>query len=194
LADIVNREILGSATNPSQWQVPVNEKAKKDMDDTGPIGIGDLRLQGPKAYKFMNNINLVILKYIPEEKQALTLSIVQHYITAEDILGQHHEYSDEDIEQFQTEVDHFMRGWVDLYRLVGLSNYIHMFTSGHFMWFMEEYRNLRKLRQQGLESMNDLVTSFFFQRTQRGGFTATNNHKSKLLPMSRWLQRRLLWM
>jgi hypothetical protein len=77
-------------------------------------------------------------------------------------LSQHHDYSDEDIEQFQTEADHFMWGWVDLYALAGLSNYIHMFTSGYFMWFMEEYQNLYQLNQQGLDSMNALVTSFFF--------------------------------
>jgi hypothetical protein len=85
--------------------------------------------------------------------------------------------------------DHFMRGWVDLNGFAGLSNYIHIFTSGHFMWFMEEYWNLHQLSQQGFESMNDLVTSFFFQRTQRGSFTARHNPKSKLLPIAHWLQQ-----
>jgi hypothetical protein len=82
LANIVNHEIIGSVTNPSQWQVPVSDKAKKDVDDTGRIKIGDLRLQGPQVWKFMKKINLVILKGIPKEKQALTLSTVWHYITA----------------------------------------------------------------------------------------------------------------
>jgi hypothetical protein len=81
LADIVNHEILGCASNPSQWQVPASDKAKKDVDDTGRIKIGDLSLQGPQVWKFMKKINLVILKYIPEEKQVLTLSTVHHYIT-----------------------------------------------------------------------------------------------------------------
>jgi hypothetical protein len=59
---------------------------------------------------------------IPEDKQALTLSAVQHYTMAEYILCHHHNYSDDDIEQFQTEVDHFIREWVELYGLAGLSN------------------------------------------------------------------------
>jgi hypothetical protein len=189
LANIVNHEILGSATNPSQWQVPVSDKAKKDEDDTDRINIGDLRLQGPQLRKFMKKINLVILKCTPEEKQTLTLSTVRYYITAEDIPSQHHDYLDEDIEQFQTETDHFMRGWVDLYGLVGISIYIHMFISGHLMWFTEEYWNLHQLSQKGFESMNALVTSFFFPCIQRGGFTATNNPKSKLLSIACWLQR-----
>jgi hypothetical protein len=72
-----------------------------------------------------------------------------------------------------------------------------MFASGHFMWFMEEYRNLHQLyqlSQRGFESTNALVTSFFFRHTQWGGFTATNNPKSKLLPIARWLHRRFLWL
>ena len=148
LAYIVNHQILGTSRNPSQWQVPVSDKAKKDQDDTGRIKIGDLRLQGPQVRKFMKNINLVILKCIPEDKQPLTLSAVGHYIAAEDILSRHHEYSDADIERFQTEADFFMREWVDLYALEGLSNYTHMFTSGPLMWFMKEYRNLHQLSQQ----------------------------------------------
>jgi hypothetical protein len=164
------------------------------VDNTGRIKIGDLQLQGPQARNLMKKINLVIYKCISEEKQALTLSTVRHYITANDILSRHHYYSDEDIEQFQTEADHIMRGWVDLYVFAGLSNYIHMFTSGHFVWFMEDYWSLHQLSQKGFASMNALVTSFFFRGTQRGGFTAKNNPKSKLLPIARWLQRLLLWL
>jgi hypothetical protein len=68
LANIVNHEIIGSATNPSQWQVSVSDKAKKDVGDTGRTKIGDLRLQGPQVRNFMKKINLVILKFIPKEK------------------------------------------------------------------------------------------------------------------------------
>jgi hypothetical protein len=142
----------------------------------------------------MKKINLAIFKCITEEKQALTKYTVRHYITAKDILSQHHDYLDEDIEHLQTEADHFMQVWVVLYGLAGISNYIHMFTSGYLMCFMEEYRNLHQLSHQGFESMNALVTSFFFRRTQRGGFMATHNPKSKLLPIARWIQRRLLWL
>jgi hypothetical protein len=71
----------------------------------------------------MKKINLVILKCIPEDKQALTISAVHHYITAEDIMSRHHDYADDDIERFQTEVDHCMREWVDLYGLMSISKY-----------------------------------------------------------------------
>jgi hypothetical protein len=79
---------------------PRKRQGKKDADNTGRIKIGELRLQGPQVRKSMKKINLVILKCIPEEKQALTLSTVRNYIMAEEILSQHHDYLDEDIEQF----------------------------------------------------------------------------------------------
>jgi hypothetical protein len=41
--------------------------------------------------------------------------------------------------------------------------------------------------------MNALVMSFFF-KTQQGGFTSQTYPKSKLLPIERWLKRRLLWL
>jgi hypothetical protein len=53
---------------------------------------------------------------------------------------------------------------------------------------MEEYGIFHNLSQQGFESMNALITSVFFQRTQRGGFTSQTNPKFKLLPTARWLQ------
>jgi hypothetical protein len=141
----------------------------------------------------MKKINLVILKFIAEDKHALTLSAVQHYITEENILIQHHDNSDDTIEWFQTEADHFMGEWADLYRLAGISNFIHMFTSGHFMWFIE-YQHLHQLSQQGFESLNTLLNSFFFRQMQWGGFTAMHKTKSKMLLVSHWLQRRLLWL
>jgi hypothetical protein len=97
LADIVNTQFLVTTSNPSQWVVHVADKAKKDVDDTGRIKIGDLRLQGPQVRKFMKIIELVIRHCIPVERKILTLSAVQHYINAEDILSQHHDYADDNI-------------------------------------------------------------------------------------------------
>jgi hypothetical protein len=152
---------------------------EKNEDDTGRIKIGDLRLQGPHVRKFMAKIDLVIQLCIPEDHQELTLSAVQHDLTAEEILSQHHDYSENDIHQLQDEADLFMMEWVSLYGNSGITNYIHMFTSGHMKWYMEEYGNLHRLSQQGFKSMNALITSVFFWRTQSGGFTSQTNPKSK---------------
>jgi hypothetical protein len=122
LAGIVNKEILGSATNPSQWIIPVTDKRKLEPSELRRVKIGDLRLQGPQVRKFMGKIDVVINKCIPEEKQNQTLSAMKHYLKAEEILSQHHDYSVADIVMFQAEADQFMQEWVALY---GLAGYTH---------------------------------------------------------------------
>jgi hypothetical protein len=190
LVEIVNTEILGSANNPSQWIVPISDKRNSEPSESGRVKIGDLLLQGPQVRKLMGKIDVVIKKCIPEEKKNQTLFAVKHYFKAKEILSQHHDYSMADIVMFQAKVEQFMREWVALYGLEGISNYTHMFTSGHDKWFMEEYGNLHHFSQQGFESMNDLVTSFLKKRTQRGGFTSQTNP----MPIARWIQRRLIWL
>jgi hypothetical protein len=152
---------LGSATNPSQWIVPVTDNRKSEPSETGRVKIGDLRLQGPQVWKFMGKINVVIKKCIPEEMQNKKLSAFKNYLKAKEILSQHHDYSMADIVMFQAEADQFMREWVALYGLAGTSNYTHMFTSGNYKWFMEEYGNLHQVSQQGFESMNAFVMYLF---------------------------------
>jgi hypothetical protein len=139
---------LGSANNPSQWIVPITDKIKSELSESGRVKIGDLRLQGPQVWKFMGKIDVFIKKCIPVENQNQTLSVVKHYLKAEEILSQHHDYSMADIVMFQAEAEQFMRELVALYGLAGISNYTHMFTSGHYKWLMEEYGNLNQFSQQ----------------------------------------------
>jgi hypothetical protein len=89
----------------------------------------------------MAKIDLVIKWCIPEDRQELTLSAVKHHLAAEEILSQHHDYSENDIHKFQDEADLFMMEWVSLYDNAGIMNYLHTFTSGHMRWYMEEYGN-----------------------------------------------------
>jgi hypothetical protein len=56
---------------------------------------------------------------------------------------------------------------------------------------MYKWRNLYEHSQQGWEAFNALLKTFFFRRAGRGGGRGV---RSKLKPIARWLQRRLLWM
>jgi hypothetical protein len=120
----------------------------------------------------MVKIDLVIKLCILEDRQELTLPAVKHYFVSEEILSHHHKNSENVIRQFQDDADLFMMEWVFSYGNTGITHYIHMFASGHMRWYMEEYGNLHHLSQQGFESMNALITSFFSRRTQLGGFTS----------------------
>jgi hypothetical protein len=65
LAEIFNKDILGSTTNPSQWIVPITEKRKLEPSESRRVNIGDLHLQGTQFWKFMGKIDVVIKKCMP---------------------------------------------------------------------------------------------------------------------------------
>ena len=46
-------------------------------------------------------------------------------------LRQHAEFTDADIAEFQYDFDIFFQDWVELYGKNGLTNYIHLLSSGH---------------------------------------------------------------
>jgi hypothetical protein len=74
-------------------------------------------------------------------------------------------------------------------------NYIHLMSAGHMSDYMYEWRNLYKHSQQGWEALNNLIKSFWFRRTGRGGATGRGKgKKSKLTSVAKWLQRRMMWM
>jgi hypothetical protein len=57
---------------------------------------------------------------------------------------------------------------------------------------MTKYDCLHRFSQKGWEHLNATVTSFFFRRTQRGGFVSEIDDKTKLVPIARWCQRRIM--
>ena len=71
-----------------------------------------------------------------------------------------------------------------------------MIGCGHFLGYMRKYGNLNKYSQKGWEALNALITFFFFCCTKKGGKNSGGTFtelKSKLVPIGRLVQRRLLW-
>ena len=106
------------------------------------------------------------------------------------------DFTDKDIKgYYQYNIDKFYQDWVRLHGLAGVTNYIHMLSSGHFSDYLFKWRNLYAHSQQGWEHLNNLVKTFHYRRTGRGGATNRGQgKKSKVLPIGRWLQRRMIWM
>ncbi len=91
--------------------------------------------------------------------------------------------------------DNFFKGWIELHGPDGVTNYIHMLGAGHFKYFLLKHRNLYKFSQQGWESLNSLIKQFYFRRTQQGGFCGVRDQEnSRILPIVKWMQRKLWWL
>jgi hypothetical protein len=63
-----------------------------------------------------------------------------------------------------------------------VTNYLHM------------RKNVYRFSQQGWEAMNSLIMTFFFRRTSHGGGVKGVSKKSRLTPIARWLQWRLIFL
>jgi hypothetical protein len=100
-------------------------------------------------------------------------------------------FSDPEILDFQRVTDDWFQMWMDLEGWEGCTNYTHMLGSGHVADLLFHHRNLFVFSNQGWEALNSLIKQVYFRRTARGGGRLSS---SRLLPIARWLQRRLVFM
>jgi len=100
-------------------------------------------------------------------------------------------FSDDNVDNFQCDVDLFFHEWLKLVGMKGLTNYIFMLGSGHVSFYLHKWRNLYKYSQQGWETLNSMLNSFFFSHTQHGGYKSGGGPTSKVDPITLWLQRLL---
>jgi hypothetical protein len=94
----------------------------------------------------------------------------------------------------QKNLDIFFQNWISLWGRAGITNYIHLMGAGHMADYLLTAKNLYRHSQQGWENLNHLLKTFFFRRTARGGAgNQGKGQKDRLLPIARWMQRRLLF-
>ena len=185
---IVNCEIVGSASNPSQWDCPRDERKRE---------VGTITLDNVRTRKIIDDIETLVYACIPPdgEERAGWLKCIPPYREAIIILRQKTDYTESDIEMFQKKIDHFFHAWVDINGKEGVTNYVHMLASGHIAEYMRYWKNLYRNSQQGWEAFNSQFKTYFFRRTGRGGAgNKGTGDKSRLIPIARWLQRRMVWM
>ena len=120
---------------------------------------------------------------------------IELYLKVIEILHQKEDFTDEEIDQYQLLADEFYKLWIDLHGDSGITNYFYMIGSGHLKYYLMKWRNLYRYSQQGWESMNSLIKTYYFRRTQRGGFAGDKENRctSKVVPIAKWIQRCLIW-
>jgi hypothetical protein len=85
------------------------------------------------------------------ELRGVWQKLLQDYRDALLILRRPQEYTDHDIETFQSTIDDFFTAYVETSGASkeGITNYIHMLGSSHVSYYMKHHRNLYKFSQQG---------------------------------------------
>jgi hypothetical protein len=184
---IVNTTILGSKDDPCQWTCPFDIKKK----ELGPITMDNVRTR-----RVVNELHTLVAFCVTDQDRAsLWLTALNNYRRSMELLRKRDDFTNVDIADYQSHADKFFQAWVRLWQKEGITNYIHMIGSGHIADYLYKWKNLYRYSQQGWEAMNSLVKTFFFRRTSHGGgVKGDDSKKSRLIPIARWLQRRLIFL
>jgi hypothetical protein len=187
LHQLVNHRILGDDEGPSMFKCPY-DPAKKI--------ITEITMDNTKTRKMLSKIELLIdLCCAGDATINRWKRACQYYNESMVLLRSRNDFTDQDIGNYQRTADHFVQVWIGLHGNEGMTNYVHLMASGHLSTYLYHWRNLYVHSQQGWEAYNSMLKTFYFCRTQRGGSTnAGKSMKTRLEPIARWLQRRMVGM
>ena len=152
--EVINKHVLGSEFNPTQWECPYDKKEKQ---------IGTITMENTKVRKIVSNFeSLIILVITPDRQESWKIS-VNSYCVSMNIVRSKNDLDHEQIVEFQRYIDLFFRKWVKLHGIGGITNYIHMLGSGHIADYLFRWKKLCRHSQQGWEALNSLIKTFWFQ-------------------------------
>lgn len=138
----------------------------------------------------------------PDEEQLRKdwMSFLSEYVHINSFLHRTEEYTPADVDRLAQHID-------DCYELLvtriggaerGVTNYFHYMGSGHLLWMISRYGNLWRYCNEGVESLNNVVSKRYNQFNNKGGNkqSKVGGPKLKCLPfevIGRWLGRLTTW-
>ena len=95
-------------------------------------------------------------------------------------------------------MDRAYRKLLDIAGIEGLTNYFHYFGSGHIIWLTRKYGNLWRFRNEGVESMNGVLSLRYNKFNNRGGNKGSHldgiNEKCDAFEvLGSWMARLSMW-
>ena len=108
-------------------------------------------------------------------------------------ISHRYDFTDNEIEEFQRDADAFYKKWIELNGREGMTNYIHIFGSGHASWYLKKYRNFYRYSNQSWEALIHRCKRIYFMKSQRGGHGGKEENRSHILPIMRAIQRYIMW-
>jgi hypothetical protein len=178
-----NTQIWGSVFAPTHWNMPVDPQKRIILT---------LCLDNERCKAAMENIDsLLTICFRPEQEPEEYSHCFSLYRKFFKLLRKKTEFTNEEIVECQVAIDEWYQVWWKLEGRDGITNYVHLLASGHIADYLFRHRNLYVYSQQGWEAFNMLIKQVYFRRTARGG---GRDSKTRLVPIARWLQRRLVFM
>jgi hypothetical protein len=190
--ELVNSQILGDAFKKTTWKVPVQKNASNQQI------IAEMSMPNPHVRKFLAHFEKIADLCCGKgcDRAKAWTNCMKLWSELMVTARKKEDFSDEEINNFQDQCDDFVVAWLNLTQgNKGMTNYIHVVAAGHLSYYLRKWRNLYRYSQQGWEGLNSVIKNFMFKRTQRGGHGGKKGARnSKVKPVARWAQRRLLFL
>ncbi len=114
---------------------------------------------------------------IPESKPYLRagcVAFLTEYVNRIEILTKSEEYEPGEIDILEGYIERAYKNLLQIAGIEGLTNYFHYFGSGHIVWLTRTYGNLWRYRNEGVESMNGVLSLRYNKFNNRGGNKGSN--------------------
>lgn len=105
LHECINKQLLGTETNPSQWEC---------LHDQNEKHIGTMTTENTKVRRLIDNFELLINMVIVPDRRDDWIAAVSSHRLAMKILREKEDLSDEEVVEFQGNVDVSFDLWVKL--------------------------------------------------------------------------------
>ena len=168
---IFNEQLFGLPGSASNWKFPLNP------DGT----MGEVKLSNWRARRVIDQIEALVDCCLPDREKNAWSKVFNVYREVVHTVQQKSDFSDHDIDTFQSKADNFFRKWLNLVGYDGITNYIHMLGAGHVPYFLTKWHNLNRFSNQGWESYNQMVASFWHHHTTKGG---SKTNRSNIEPIA----------
>ena len=112
---------------------------------------------------FKGNQAVIIALQSPSSTKENYLRLFELYDEFKTALRVDHDVTLEAIDDIQAKIDLFCEKYIMMFGDKAVTNYIHTLRSGHVAFWLEEYGNVHRYNNSGLESFVGTCRSFFFK-------------------------------
>jgi hypothetical protein len=140
---------LGRPGNPGSFKVSYYEKEAT---------FSDIKMDGTVAPRLLAAMDDGLVQRIfgqhseiSEAEKNTWSAIFKMLHDIFETLSQRQDFSDQEIDEIQVEIDSFSVKWVELTGSDRISNYIHMMITGHIIYYLRKWRNHYRYENEGWE-------------------------------------------
>jgi hypothetical protein len=138
---------LGRPGNPGSFKIPYDEKEAI---------IIDIKMDGTVAPRLLAAMDDGLVHQffgqhseISEAEKETWSAIFKMLHNIFETLSQREDFTGQEIDELQVEIDSFSVKWVELTGRDGISNYIHMMITGHIIYYLRKWRNYYGYENEG---------------------------------------------